>query len=332
MCRHLPIGVIAVLTNRRTFIALAGVSPSGNPAYTNAFAQMDAEQSERSGKIPRSVFDESCVEFVKFFISRQADALRSLPTSPAHRKFQELKFPVRTKCFRPGTRMYAALAPLSSGYSRPEKRRAVDNGRMACLVYLNVVIAEYGNFSDQTEQFFEIFSGFVQDDDHDCALSAEHLLWSLVRGIETKRAEERIWMVSRMIGVIKRADQKTWSDIEDALRLFLTMPDDTSDLVAYLTAWDSERFRKEMMAFCENDIARSYMLTVGDTQRTPTFDSCPNETDFLPETRDVQWFPQTEAAAAGGVPPHPRLTEALERLSMSPRPQEASTCSLEFSP
>jgi hypothetical protein len=87
------------------------------------------------------------------------------------------------------------------------QRRAVDNCRLACLIYLNAVIAEYGNFSIRTEQFLATFSQFVEDGDHTCVLSIEHLFRFLVHGIKEWAASERISMVSRMIGVLKRAQQ-----------------------------------------------------------------------------------------------------------------------------
>ena len=220
--------------------------------------------------------------------------------------------------FRPGTRMYHALEPVETGYSWPEKRRAVDNCRLACLIYLNAVIADYGNFSKRTEQFLATFSKFVEDDDYDCALSAEHLFWSLVRGIEERPVNERIYMVSRMMGVIKRANKRTWQNIEEALRLFLVMPEDTSDLIKYLQAWDLEKFRKDVIAFSQHEFATPQTDPEGDEQPFKLVFR-PEDSDFLPETRDAQWFQETEAAARSGVGPHPKMDETLQRMSLSPK-------------
>ena len=235
---------------------------------------------------------------MRFFSDRRANALRALPTSQADRDYQR-QFPIRTTCFRPGTRLYHAFRPVDTRYSWPEQRRAVDNCRLACLIYLNTVIAEYGNFSIRTEQFLETFSRFVEDDDYDCAMSAEHLFWSLVRGIEERTTNERIYMVSRMMGVLKRANKRTWEDIEEALRLFLTIPEDTTDLIKDLQAWDPEKFHKDVMAFSEHEFVAS------DEDQPFKLIFCTEDSDFLPETRDVQWFPETEAAARSGVGPHP---------------------------
>jgi hypothetical protein len=254
---------------------------------------------------------------VQFFNNRRANALRALLTLQANREYQQ-QFPLRTTCFRPSTRMHHALRPVDTGYSWPERRRAVDNCRLACLIYLNAVIAEYGNFSKKTEQFLATFSRFVEDDDYDCALSAEHLFWSLVRGIEEHAANERIWMVSRMMGVVKGANKRTWQDIEEALRSFLFMAEDTSDLIKYLSSWDPEKFRKDVMAFSEHEF-ETPQSDAGNDEQPFKLVFTPEDSDFLPETRDAQWFQETEAAARSGVDPHPKMDETLQRLSLSPK-------------
>ena len=295
---------------------MSGASPEGNPAYIDTFAESVADERGTSTLAPRSAFLRSCEEFVHFFNDRRADALRALPTSQADRECQQ-QFPMRTTCFSPGTRLHHALRPVETGYSWPEKRRAVDNCRLACLIYLNAVIAEYGNFSAKTEQFLATFCKFVEDDDYDCALSAEHLFWSLVRGIEERAVNERTYMVSRMMGVLKRANKRTWQNIEEALRLFLVMPEDTIDLIKYLQAWDPEKFCRDVMAFSEHDFAEPQ--TDVENDETPfKLSFCTEDSDFLPETRDAQWFQETEAAARSGVGPHPRLEETLQRMSLSP--------------
>ena len=252
-----------------------------------------------------------------FFNDRRVNALRALPTSRADREYQQ-QFPMRTTCFRPGTRMYHAFRPVDPRFSWPEKRRAVDNCRLASLLYLNAVIAEYGNFSKKTEQFLTTFSKFVEDDDYDCALSAEHLFWSLVRGIEECPTNERIWMVSRMMGVVKRANKRTWEEIEKALRLFLVMPEDNSDLIKYLSGWDPEKFRKDVMGVFEHE-SETPLSDLKDDNQPFKIVFSPEDSDFLPETRDAQWFQETEAAARSGVGPHPKLEETLQRLSLSPK-------------
>jgi hypothetical protein len=220
--------------------------------------------------------------------------------------------------------MYHAFRPVDPRYSWPERRRAVDNCRLASLIYLNAVIAEYSNFSKKTEQFLTTFSGFVEDDDYDCTLSAEHLFWSLVRGIEECATNERIWMVSRMMGVVKRANKRTWEEIEKALRLFLVMPEDNSDLIKYLSSWDPERFRKDVMGAFEHEPETPLSDLKDDNQPFKLIFS-PEDSDFLPETRDAQWFQETEAAARSGVGPHPKMEEALQRLSLSPK-SHSSDC------
>lgn len=276
-----------------SFIALSGVSPAGNPAYVDEFADSVADEHSSSDQPLKSAFHRSCDEFLSFFIARKANAIKAIPTSQADRDHNS-KFPLRCQSFNPGTRMYIALAQVETGYSSPDKRRAVDNCRMACLLYLNAVVAEYGDFSAKTETFLETFLHFVEDDDLDCTLSAEHLLWALIRGIEDEAHHERVWMVSRMVGVLKRANQRTWWDVEEALRLFLVMPEDGSILLERLSNWDTESVRVSIMSFSDSVAACWTRSTVSDLK---------DESDFLPETRDAQWVGRAQVEA--GVCPHP---------------------------
>lgn len=292
-----------------SFIALSGASPASNPAYVDAFEESVADERRDDGQPLKSAFHRSCDEFLAFFVKRKADSVKAVPTSQADRE-HHAKYPLRCQSFHPGTRMYIALAQVETGYSSPDKRRAVDNCRMACLLYLNAVVAEYGDFSNSTEKFLETFSHFVDDDDLDCTLSAEHLLWALIRGIEDTEHNERVWMVSRMVGVLKRADQKTWWEVEDALRLFLVMPDNGSDLMDRLSNWDTESVRESVLSF-------SNVVTTCWTNN-PAID-LKGESDFLPETRDAQWVPRAQPEA--GVHPHPMSAIMLHAHGGCTRPQ-----------
>jgi hypothetical protein len=286
-----------------SFIALSGASPAGNPAYVDKFEESVADEKQNLGEPPKRAFQRSCDEFIDFFAKRKADAVKAVPTSQADRKHHAM-YPLRCRSFHPGTRMYMALAPVETGYSCPDKRRAVDNCRMACLLYLNAVVAEYGDFSTNTEKFLQSFSNFIEDDDHDCTLSAEHLFWALVRGIEETPHHERIWMVSRMVGVLKRAEQQTWWDVEEALRLFLVMPDNGSELMDRLLNWDTESVRKSILAFSD---------TVATCWAKSTVTDLKEESDFLPETRDAQWVPKAQPES--GVTPHPMAAVVLSHAS-----------------
>lgn len=281
-----------------SFIALSGASPAGNPVYVDNFADSVADES---GEPRKTAFHRSCDEFLAFFVKRKADSIKAVPTSQADREHHS-RYSLRCQVFRPGTRMFAVLARVETGYSSPDKRRAVDNCRMACLLYLNAVVAEYGDFSARTEKFLETFSHFVEDDDLDCTLSAEHLSWALIRGIEDTEHNERVWMVSRMVGVLKRADQTTWEDVEEALRLFLVMSEDGSQLLDRLSHWDTESVRASIMSF----------FGAGGPCWTTAMD-LGEESDFLPETRDAQWVPQAQPEA--GVHPHPMSAMMLSHAS-----------------
>jgi hypothetical protein len=282
-----------------SFIALSGASPTGNPAYVDKFEESVAAENQDPGDPPKSAFHRSCDEFLAFFAKRKADSIKAIPTSQADRDHHSL-YPLRCQSFRPGTRMYMALASVETGYSSPEKRRAVDNCRLACLLYLNAAIAEYGDFSTSTEKFLQSFANFIEDDDLDCTLSAEHLLWALIRGIEDTPHNERVWMLSRMIGVLKRANWQTWADVEEALRSFLVMPEDGSELMDRLRAWDTDSVRRRILAFAQ----------VGWQGGGSARDG---EQDFLPETRDAQWVPRAQSES--GVCPHPMWRSVLSRAT-----------------
>jgi len=286
-----------------SFIALSGVSPAGNPAYVDTFDESIADEHRIEGEPPKNAFRRSCDEFLDFFVKRKADSIKAVPTSQADREHHS-NYPLRCNSFYPGTRMYKCLAQVDKGYSCPDKRRAVDHCRMASLLYLNAVVAEYGDFSAKTENFLQTFAYFVEDDDLDCTLSAEHLFWALVRGIESTVHHERVWMISRMVGVLKRADQQTWWDVEEALRLFLVMPEDGSEMMDLLSNWDTEKVRRGILAFSDVPVPCWNNSTVTDLKE---------ESDFLPETRDAQWVPTAQPEA--GVTPHPMWLAVVSRAS-----------------
>jgi hypothetical protein len=235
-----------------SFIALSGASPAGNPAYIDTFADSVADENLPPGEAPESSFHRACNEFLTFFSERKAAALAALPTGPADTA-REVRFPLRSTAFRPGSRMYRALAPVAPEYACPDRRRAVDHCRMACLLYLNLTLSEYGGFSEDTEEFLRRFAGFIEDDDLDCTLSAEHLLWALVRGIEEVRRDERVWRMSRMVGVLKRCGERTWAEVEEGLRLFLVMGKDAGETLQRLKHWDTEAVRRGILAWRDWD-------------------------------------------------------------------------------
>jgi hypothetical protein len=95
------------------------------------------------------------------------------------------------------------------------------------------------------------------------------------------------------------------------------MPEDTTDLIKYLSSWDSEKFRKDVMAFTEHEFETPQGETENDDEQPFKVVFTLEDSDFLPETRDAQWFQETEAAARSGVGPHPKMDEILQRLSAS---------------
>lgn len=90
-----------------------------------------------------------------------------------------------------------------------------------------------------------------------------------------------------MMGVLKRANKRTWQNIEEALRLFLTMPKDTTDSIKYLQAWDLEKFHKDVTAFSEHEFVASE-IDVEDEDQPFQLIFYTEDSDFLPETQDAQ--------------------------------------------
>jgi hypothetical protein len=148
--------------------------------------------------------------------------------------------------FADGSDLGNALEAIETGYSNPDKRRAVDNCRMACLIHLNLIMANYGDFSPATEDFLQALQRILDQDDDDSSLSAEHLLWTLLAAFPPKEHYERIWKMSRLVGVAKRTRAHTWTAIENALRMFLRLPGSVADLEAVTSGWNREEFLKEV--------------------------------------------------------------------------------------
>lgn len=148
--------------------------------------------------------------------------------------------------FREGSELAMALQAIETGYANPDKRRAVDNCRMACLIHLNLVMAENGDFSQATEDFLRSLQRILDQDDDDSSLSAEHLLWTLLAAFKPQDNYERIWKMARLVGVVKRTQTHTWAAIENALRMFLRLPESVSDLEAAVSGWSRDEFLAEV--------------------------------------------------------------------------------------
>ncbi|KAI1608933.1 hypothetical protein EDD37DRAFT_697108 [Exophiala viscosa] len=224
-----------------SFIALSWPTIDGNPAYLDEYSDSVAVSSGWPTSPSNTAFTRSCEEFVQFLNQRKGQSLKNLPSTPAQQKMFK-DHPQRTTSFRDGGEIINALTRTETGYDEPDKRRAVDNCRMACLIYLNLIMADNGDFSTATEEFLGSLQQILEDDDDDSSLSAEHLLWTLLSISTTEDHYQRVWKMSRLVGVVKRSSSQMWTTIENALRTFLRLPDCVAELQAVLRGWNSERF------------------------------------------------------------------------------------------
>ncbi|KIW89570.1 uncharacterized protein Z519_09726 [Cladophialophora bantiana CBS 173.52] len=259
-----------------SFIALSWPTTNGNPAYVDSFIESSAALPVSPRAHPDSDFRRSCEEFTEFFNTRRSQVLKSLPSTAAqHRRFKTYRY--RPTIFREGTELANALKAIETGYESPDKRRAVDNCRIACLIHLNLVMAEYGDFSPATEDYLQALQRILQDDDDDSSLSAEHLLWTLLTAFRPHGHYERIWKMSRLVGVVKRTGTRTWMTIEDTLRAFLRLPESINDLESALSACNREEFLGEVIALENVNACILDTQLIGMDQRqhdVPCSDGC----------------------------------------------------------
>ena len=180
---------------------------------------------------PKSAFEHSCKEFTEFFKRRKMQALKTLPaTSGEQNRLRAHRY--RSTTFQDGTPIFTALNRMDTGYESPDKRQAVEHCRMACLVYLNLVMDELGDLSEATENYLKTLRGIVDDSDDDSSLTAEHLLWTLLATFDEPDHGhyERIWKTCRLVGLIKRSAPQTLSRLENTLRVYLQIPEDIKRL------------------------------------------------------------------------------------------------------
>lgn len=172
-----------------------------------------------------SGFERSCEELVEFMKRRRLQVLKSLPsTAQQQGRFRVCKW--RTTTFKDGTSISVALNQGETGYESPDKRRALENCRMACLIYLNLIMAEYGDLSETTEDYLQGLRKIADDENDDSSLTAEHLLWTLLTPSQEDGHYERVWKLCRLIGVVKHLGHQSWLAIEKTLRTFLQLPED----------------------------------------------------------------------------------------------------------
>ncbi|KAK5045242.1 hypothetical protein LTR84_009348 [Exophiala bonariae] len=218
-----------------SFIALSWPAQDGNPAYANEFTQVLDRPYEISS-ISSSGFEQSCEELIEFLKLRKMQVLKNLPsTAQQQGRYRACRW--RTTTFKDGTSIFAALKQGETGYESPDKRRAVEHCRMACLIYLNLIIAEYGDLSEATEDYLRGLRQISDDENDDSSLTAEHLLWTLLSLSQDGGHYERVGKLCRLTGVLKNLGHEIWMEIGQALRIFLQFPEDNKGLTDILIGW-----------------------------------------------------------------------------------------------
>lgn len=197
--------VVSLLSLRRSYIALSGGSGNATdlPYADNLFDAIPPP-SHPLDSIPIDDFgalQSSCEEFIPLFREREGMAWKNLPTSSAD-GLNIQKIPNRKAVFKQGTQLHRLLsmpARICPGCKRVKTQRSIDCSRMACLLYFNLVMINYRDFSEKTEAFLGKLSEFLNDEESVWSLSPEHLLWPVLRGIEEPghARPERAWLVTR---------------------------------------------------------------------------------------------------------------------------------------
>ena len=223
-----------------SFIALSWPTSDEVSPSIDGFCESAAGVKEMAGASPSSSFRMSCDEFTQFMAQRKEQCLM--------RKTAILR------CVSPQSssalvsdRMWAALVPKETGYSHPDKRQAFENCRMACLIFLNLVVSDHGEESQTTRRYFADLATAIQDEDDDSAMTAEHFLWTLLSAVIPGDHYERCWKLSRMVGIVKKAGVAAWAEIEALLRLFLGWAGPACDARGLLRAWNGRVFAEEVM-------------------------------------------------------------------------------------
>ena len=242
-----------------SFIALAEPWPGSNPIYlekhnaseNNQDEANPANQEERWTKS----FAKSCDELTSLIAKRTQSVLNSLPQSEAQYQSTKSKYPHRHSTFSASSTLSRLLSNPNPTILASHPHTTLTHCRLACLLYSNILLSSpsHTDFSPATESFLATLTSLVADDDFDVNLSAEHLLWALIQGVEPNRDEdahrERCYATSRMLGVMKCVSQQTWESVEELLRMFLRMPTAVEEVRGQIERWDGKGLRREVEMF-----------------------------------------------------------------------------------
>lgn len=132
---------------------------------------------------------------------------------------------LRLKLFESTHPLFILLA--SSNQERYTKTGEIKQiiSRLAALMTINVALWEYRYDYNLSELFFSELEQNIQNNELDKNISVEALIQVLLSGSEHPelRAEERPWLVGRLLKVAKRLSRSSWEMLNDFLLSCLTL-------------------------------------------------------------------------------------------------------------
>ncbi|KAJ5722978.1 hypothetical protein N7488_001013 [Penicillium malachiteum] len=214
--------------------------------YFNCPSNTRASMANYDFQIPIESMISNCHYFSQSFTDRRASVLRLLPNSEAESLLLSEKYPQRVKAFQSGTVMHQvlrmsfqqSLEPLTVKIPVPNRaiqiagdRMRTDNCKLACIIYLNLLLLNIGDYSETTESFLQSLKELLTEDKH--MLSPEYLLWTLLRApypVTMKKSRE-IWArVIQILAVVKRARYQSVICYQEAMLLFLQLSTNAVEL------------------------------------------------------------------------------------------------------
>ncbi|EAW08580.1 uncharacterized protein ACLA_033160 [Aspergillus clavatus NRRL 1] len=205
-------------------------------------------------RIPSDSMVRNCHSFVQSYTRRKTSILRLLPNTEAEARLQGELYPRRISAFQTGRVLHQILEPPYTGGTTEQShtfipqpasnnrsvqiqgdRCRTDNCRLACIIYINLVLMELGDLSKHTELFLlsleQLFTRNPQ------ILSPEYLLWVLLRTpgpLASKTAQDLWAQAIQIIAVVKRASFHNVMHYQEAMFLFLQLVEDASKLAPAL--------------------------------------------------------------------------------------------------
>lgn len=220
-----------------SFIAMTWPTPEENPSHVDSFSDEVGSVPEFA-EVPSSArFRMSCDEFTQLVDQRKQQALVHM------RRPHE-----QTMLDRSIRRIRPALEVFDTGYLHPDKVQAVENCRMACLIFLNLVLADHDISSATSEKYFEQLLRTIEGEDDDSTMTAEHLLWTLLATATLSDHYDRCWKLSRLIGVVKQVGVGTRHRVDRIFRILLLESTQSQNVSAGFQSWDGRAFVEEAIA------------------------------------------------------------------------------------